>query len=144
MLLSSLCKGCKSSRRKPLKEWCHRRVSDRTVSRDTGAVGGTGWGKGRLRGCREVNPEHGLENTLEWPWPGSYINRCLMRIQNGQQHSCNSESSSILNILITKCHRRSGRWWRGHTLQTDGRRESQRVNSRLVFRPAMWFWHIPH
>lgn len=106
--------------------------SDRTVSRGHRCCGEVqGLGRDAWKGCREVDPEHGLEKYPEWPWPGIYINRCLMRIQNGQQHSGNSESSSIPGTFwLTKCHRRSDDG--GDTLKTDGWRESQRVNSRPV------------
>lgn len=71
------------------------------------------WGRDAWKGCREVDPEHGLENTQSGH-DQKLHQQMLNEDLNGQQHSCNQKVVPDLNILTpTECHRRLSRLMEG-------------------------------
>lgn len=108
-LLSSPCSWLKSSREKATKGMmpsCEQWIE--LCPGDTGAVGGTGWGKGCRKGC-------GKSTSLNMVWkiPRVAMTRKLHQQMpnedsNGQQHSWDRSSLHSWTFWLTKCHRRSG------------------------------------
>lgn len=102
----------------------HRCCGKRVTTLESGQGGG--------RGDREgLAPGRDLEGYIEWPWPGSHVNKGQVKIWNGHQHVGNLGSSSVLwTFWLMKCHRRPD--GAGDILKTDGLREAQRVNSSFL------------